>query len=128
MRLLVLSVSLLPALAAPILAGPDLECPDGSQIEIGNCVHETLERVDHAVASALDIARGSAAELDELTGRTEAVPALDASQIAWESYRNAQCDYVGASFGGGSGTGIGIESCRIVLGRLRAMDLLNLAN
>ena len=62
----------------------------------------------------------SAKELDDVTGRTVALPALEKAQAAWSAYRDTHCDYVGATFGGGSGTGIGINSCKIELARSRA--------
>ncbi len=72
----------------------------------------------------LSFAMNAAKELDETTGRAVAEPALEAAQAAWDAYRNDHCDYVGATFGGGSGTGIAINSCRIELGRDRADTLL----
>ena len=68
-------------------------------------------------------AKGSAEELDTISGRAMASPALEAAQSAWSAYRDAHCEYVGAAFGGGSGTGIGVNSCRIQLGRDRAEEL-----
>ena len=72
---------------------------------------------------ALGFVRSSAEELDQITGRTVAVPALEASQASWEAYRDAECAYAGALFGGGSGTGIEITSCRIELTRARTNAL-----
>jgi uncharacterized protein YecT (DUF1311 family) len=113
---------LVPALAA---ADPALECNTGasSQVEIADCVAQTEARVDAAVDAALGFAMTSATDLDEITGREVAVPALEASQAAWAAYRDAQCEFAGATFGGGSGTGIAIRSCRIELGRARVAEL-----
>lgn len=105
-------------------ADPATECGGSSQVEIGACVAETLQRVDATVDIYLGFAMTSAEELDGITGREVAVPALEAAQAAWSAYRDAHCDYVGATFGGGSGTGIGIDSCKIELGRDRAYDLM----
>ncbi|MGR3761404.1 lysozyme inhibitor LprI family protein [Roseobacteraceae bacterium NS-SX3] len=108
-------------------ADPSLECSGaGSQVEIGTCLAADAQRVEEALAVALDIARDSAAELDEVTGRASALPALEQSQSAWTGYRDAHCEAVGASFGGGSGTGIAIQSCRISLGRARVEQLISL--
>lgn len=110
--------------ATPLMADPTLECGEfGSQIEIGRCVSEAEERVENAVAFMYDQARRAAEELDEITGRDVAVPALEAGQEAWVAYRDAHCDYVGATFGGGSGTGIGISACRVEHGRTRVNEL-----
>ncbi len=110
-------------------ADPSLECSDASsQVEIGACVSQMEEGVNDALDAAFGFAMDAAKELDEVTGRTVAQPALEASQTAWSGYRDAQCEAVGASFGGGSGTGIGITSCRVELGRLRVDELLQYAN
>jgi uncharacterized protein YecT (DUF1311 family) len=120
---------LIPALAVLVagaaLADPASECGVdlGSQVEIGDCVAATEKRVEANLATMLGFATDAAKELDGLTGRAVSLPALEASQAAWSAYRDAQCDYVGATFGGGSGTGIAISSCRIELGRARVAEL-----
>lgn len=120
-RLSLVLALLLPSLAA---ADPALECNTGvsSQVEIAECVAETESRVDAAVEAAYGFAMTSATDLDEITGREVAVPALEAAQAAWIAYRDAQCEFAGATFGGGSGTGIAIRSCRIELGRSRVAE------
>lgn len=120
---------ILTAVPFSALADPTLECPDASsQVEIGDCVSEAEKNVRAAVEVAYGIAVQTAQELDEVTGRPAALPALEAAQAAWITYRDMQCEAVGASYGGGSGTGIGITSCRVELGRARVEELLNLAN
>lgn len=110
------------------VADPSLECSNaGSQVEIGACVSEMADRVEVALMIAQDIAMASAEELDEVTERTVAVPAMDEAQETWAAYREAQCNAVGASFGGGSGTGIAIQSCRIELGRARIKELMSMS-
>ncbi|MBN8293113.1 DUF1311 domain-containing protein [Rhodobacter sp. NTK016B] len=103
-----------------------MECPGGSQIEIGACLRDTLDRVDGAVETAYSYALITAADLDSETGRANAAPALEAAQTAWNAFRDAQCTYVGESYAGGSGTSAGIASCRITMGRERVETLLNL--
>jgi len=107
-----------------VFSDPATECGGSSQVEIGACVAETLTRVDGTVDIYLGFAMRAAEELDETTGRRAAVPALEAGQAAWLAYREAHCDYVGTTFGGGSGAGIAVESCKIKLGRDRAEDLM----
>lgn len=106
-------------------ADPALECDGTSQVEIRDCLSQTLERADAAVQQALEFARSSAQELDDVTERAVVVPALEASQAAWEAFRDSQCDYVGSTYGGGSGTGVAILACRVTAARERAADLLN---
>ncbi|WP_226553494.1 lysozyme inhibitor LprI family protein [Celeribacter naphthalenivorans] len=95
----------------------------GSQVEIADCVAATEIKATRAMEMMLEFAKSSAQELDEMTGRVVALPALEASQTAWETYRDAQCDYVGAGFGGGSGTGIAIRSCKVELTRARTKEI-----
>ena len=111
--------------AAVAHADPSLECSvsSGSQVETSNCLVTVAEAADAALEVMLDIAQKSAAELDSITERDVAVPALAAAQDAWAAYRDAQCDYAGSLFGGGSGTGIEIQSCRIALTRARTAEL-----
>ncbi len=115
---------LLTCMPSVVFSDPATECGGSSQVEIGACVADTLQRVDATIDIYLGFAMSSAVELDEVTGRTVAVPALEAAQAAWSAYRDEHCDYVGATFGGGSGTGIGIDSCRIELGRNHAEMLM----
>ncbi|WP_425044366.1 lysozyme inhibitor LprI family protein [Primorskyibacter sp. S87] len=114
-------------LPAQLDADPSLECSGaGSQVEIGDCVAGMEAQVETALGIAYEIALSSAEELDQTTGRETARPALEQAQTAWSAYRDAQCEAVGASFGGGSGTGIGIRSCRVELGRIRVDALLGM--
>ncbi|WP_170571653.1 lysozyme inhibitor LprI family protein [Ruegeria atlantica] len=125
MRYLLLILLFSPA----AFADPSLECSDASsQVEIGECVGEMENRVNQAVEASFRIAQQAATELDEVTGRVVAQPALEAAQKAWVIYRDTQCEAVGASYGGGSGTGIAITSCRVELGRARVEELLTFAN
>lgn len=104
-----------------------MECSiaNASQVEIGNCLRAMEETVDKVVDIAMGFAMEAAQELDATTGRKVAVPALTSSQQAWSAFRDAHCEYVGATFGGGSGTGIAVSSCRIDLGRQRQSTLMN---
>lgn len=107
-------------------ADPSLECSTtaGSQVEIGACVSEAGAAVDAALEIALGFARSAAKDLDEVTGRDVALPALESGQASWSAYRDAHCEFVGTTFGGGSGTGIAIDSCRVELGRARVTELM----
>jgi len=108
------------------IADPQAECSIGasSQVEIGNCLTEVEKVADATVAVALGFAMDVAKELDDVTKRESSVPALTAAQAGWEAYRDQHCEFVGTTYGGGSGTGIAIRSCRIALARSRADDLM----
>jgi uncharacterized protein YecT (DUF1311 family) len=107
------------------LSQPSLECSfeESSQIEISECLETTRERVELAMELVLGYARDAAFDLDEITGREVALPALEASQDAWLAFREKACAFKGAQSGGGSGTGIAIRSCEIEMTRARTRDL-----
>lgn len=111
-------------------ADPYIECSQvaSNQVEIGACLGDVTTGVDASVDFALGVAMDEATDLDQAMGNKMSASALDASQIAWEAYRDAQCDYVGATYGSGSGAGIAIQSCRITLGRARAEQLMDATN
>ena len=124
-----------PAICAPatflvwasfVAADPAMECSTeaSSQVETAECVAATEDRVDQSVQTALGFAMQSAKDLDEVTGRAVSEPALSASQSAWQDYRDQHCTFVGTTYGGGSGSGIAVGSCRIELGRDRVADLM----
>lgn len=123
------TLTALIALGLPMAAAadPSMECSteSASQVEIGDCLAKTEQRVDTAMAQALSFAMAAATDLDKVTGRASSVPALTSAQAVWSTYRDQHCDFVGTTFGGGSGTGIAIRSCRITLGRARTDDLMN---
>ena len=122
---------LLVLFAAPgAQADPTLECSNraGSQIEVGECLVGVEKNVDAAMVDALGFALEAARELDKVTERKSVVPALEAGQANWSAYRDQHCEYVGTTWGGGSGTGMAIRSCRIELGRARTDVLMQFAN
>ena len=105
---------------------PSLECPGDNQVEVRDCLSETEARVDAALAIVVGFARESAESQDELMGGSAAMEAFEAGQTAWEAYRDDHCDYVGSTFGGGSGTAPAIYACRITHARARMEELMSL--
>jgi uncharacterized protein YecT (DUF1311 family) len=119
----------LAGMAATAQADPVMECGNryGSQVEIGDCLADVERDVDAAMDIALGFAMSSAKDLDAITERKVVGPALEAGQAAWLAYRDRHCNYVGSTYGGGSGTGATIRSCRIELGRARSGHLMEFA-
>jgi uncharacterized protein YecT (DUF1311 family) len=119
---------LLPAPGAQ--ADPIMECGNqfGSQVEIGDCLAAVEKNTEAAMEVVLGFAMDAAKEIDTITERAVVVPALDAGQAAWSAYRDRHCEYVGSTFGGGSGTGIAIRGCRIELARARTGALMQFVN
>jgi uncharacterized protein YecT (DUF1311 family) len=124
-RIAVVPFFILAAGAAQADASLECSLSAGSQVETGDCVAATEATVESVLEQVLGFARSAAEELDATTGRAVSVPALDASQAAWAAFRDAHCDYIGSTWGGGSGTGIAISSCRIDLGRDRIDALMD---
>jgi uncharacterized protein YecT (DUF1311 family) len=116
--------------AADAQADPIMECGSqfGSQIEIGDCLADVEKNVDTTMQVALGFAMEAAKSLDTVTEREVALPALEAGHAAWSAYRDQHCEYVGATFGGGSGTGMAIRGCRIELARARTNALMRFTN
>ena len=119
-----LSLVLFAASGGAAVADPILECPGDSQVDVRACLAETEARADAALASAVAFAHDSAASMDALMGGTAGVEAFEAGQTAWEAYRDAHCDYIGSTYGGGSGTGPAITACRITHARERIAELM----
>ena len=115
--------------AGPSAADPAMECSlaEATQVATADCLAATEKTVDAALDQALGFALDAAKALDSETGRPAAAPALESGQTAWSAYRDAHCAYVGETYGGGSGTGIAIRSCRIELGRARTDALMRFA-
>ena len=126
LRLLVLAG--IAAFGAEAHADPILECPGDNQVEVRRCLAETEARVDAALAITVGFARESAASQDELMGGSVAMEAFEAGQAAWAAYRDAHCDYIGSTYGGGSGTSPAIRACRITHARARMQELMSALN
>ena len=111
----------------PVLAqgDPSLECSvsNGSQVEIADCLIDVEADANAALEIALNAAMNNAIDLDTVTTRSAAVPALEKAQGDWVAFRQSHCDYLGSLFGGGSGTSIRIRSCRIDETRQRTSAL-----
>lgn len=112
---------------AQVKADPYIECSvlNRSQVETRDCLVEVEKNASAALATIFGYTMDAAKELDKVTApRKDSVPALKAGQDGWAQYRDKHCDYVGTTWGGGSGTGIAILSCRIDLARARSDELM----
>ena len=116
--------------AAETHADPLGECwiDASNQIEVRACLEQTRILSEGAMEAALALAGDAAAELDRVTGRSDAVPALDASQQQWRVFRDRNCALRAALAAGGSGAGTFELNCRITMARERADELATLAS
>ena len=109
-------------------ADPILECglmTEGAP-DLGECLNGQLEVVNGAMNEALALARGGAQELDRASGSDAAVLGIEASQQAWEAYRDTECQTRAIVAGAGAETDGPELACAIELTRERTDALLRL--
>ena len=123
------AVAALSAAAGEGAADPILECGLMTEgvAELGECLNGQLEVSHGAMNEALALARGGTQELDRASGGDAAVLGIEASQQAWEAYRDTECQ-TRAIFAGADAEADGLElACAIELTRERTDALLRLA-
>jgi uncharacterized protein YecT (DUF1311 family) len=112
------------------LADPILECGllAGEDIAVGDCLRTQLDISYRAMIEAQELALGTAHQLDERTGTEVAVLGLEASQQAWEAYRDVECQTVGVFSGDATPAEAVQLACEIRLTRARTDALLRLTS
>jgi uncharacterized protein YecT (DUF1311 family) len=117
------------ALAPGALADPILECGLlAGQNAVGDCLRTQLDISHRAMIEAQELALGTARQLDERTGTEVAVLGLEASQQAWEAYRDVECQTLGVFAGGATPAETAQLACEIRLTRARTDALLRLTS
>ena len=113
----------------PAYATPVGECQVGAanQVEVTQCLRATLAAADHVMGAALERLLSRADELDGVTGRVVARPAVEQSQVAWQAFRETTCAVPAALTAGASGSGQFQLGCTITMARARATELNDLA-
>jgi uncharacterized protein YecT (DUF1311 family) len=124
--------SLLAALAMTgnAWADPILECRvlGGDDIALRDCLRTQLDISYRAMTEAQDLARGAAHELDQRTGTDAAVLGVEASQQAWEAYRDVECQTIALFAGAGAAAEAAQLACAIRLTRARTDGMLRFAS
>jgi uncharacterized protein YecT (DUF1311 family) len=112
------------------LADPILECGllAGEDLAMNECLRTQLDISYRAMIEAQELALGTARQLDERTGTEVAVLGLEASQQAWEAYRDVECQTVGVFAGDATPAETAQLSCEIRLTRTRTDALLRLTS
>jgi uncharacterized protein YecT (DUF1311 family) len=107
-----------------------LECGvlAGDNIAVGDCLRIQLDLSHRAMIVAQELALGTARQLEEWTGTEVAVLGLEASQQAWEAYRDVECQTVGVFAGDATPAGTAQLACEIRLTRARTDALLRLTS
>src|SRR5262245_56541908 len=85
-------------------------CPDAKTTpEMESCLSRELKVAEADLARYLE-------ESNRMIGKEpEAIAALKTAQLAWEKYREAQCDAVYKQFSGGTLAGPSLLGCRLSL-------------
>jgi uncharacterized protein YecT (DUF1311 family) len=111
-------------------ADPILECRvlGDDDIALRDCLRAQLDISYRALMEAQDLARDAARQLDQRTGTEAAVLGIEASQQAWEAYRDVECQTVALFAGGGAAAEAAQLACAIRLTRERTDGLLGFAS
>lgn len=92
------------------------------------CLQRESDAAERTMTDALGGAIAVAQRIDERSGSEIAVLAVEASQQAWEGYRDTACE-AQAVFIDGAGEADAVElACAIELTRARTEELLDLAS
>ena len=112
------------------LADPILECGvlAGDNIGVDDCLRTQLDISYRAMIEAHELALGTARQLDERAGTEVAVLGLEASQQAWEAYRDVECQTVEVFAGDATPAETAQLACEIRLTRARTDALLRLTS
>ena len=86
---------------------------------VRECLKKELQEARNEYREALEKLTQQAGELDRVTGRNEALPALEKANTAFDRYVAEQCRFEEKMMGGGSGSGAANLSCQINLLHVR---------
>jgi uncharacterized protein YecT (DUF1311 family) len=129
-RTIILFAFVLVACAKSALADPILECVllAGEDLAVNECLRTQLDISHRAMLEAQELALHTARQLDERTGTEVAVLGVEASQQAWEAYRDVECQTVGVFAGNATPAETAQRACEIRLTRARIDALLRLTS
>ena len=107
---------------------PECRVLAGDDVAVRDCLRTQLDVSSRAMTEAQDLARGAAQQLDERTGTEAAVLGLEASQHAWEAYRDVECQTIALFAGAGAPVETAQLACEIRLTRARTDSMLRLVH
>ena len=118
------------AMTGSASADPILECRvlAGDDIAVRDCLRTQLDISYRAMTEAQELARGAAQQLDVRIGAEAALRGVEASQHAWEAYRDVECQTIGLFAGDGAPREAAQLACEIWLTRARTDGLLRFAS
>ena len=115
--------------SASAWADPILECREltGKDLPVEECLRTQLDISYRAMIEAQELARGTAQQLDERTGTELALRGVEASQHAWEAYRDVECTTMAVIVAQDLPAETAQLACEIRLTRARTDTLLRFA-
>lgn len=117
------------AMSSSAAADPILECRAlaGDNIALTECLRTQFEISSRAMLEAQELALDAARRLDERTGSDGAVLGVEASQHAWEAYRDVECRTIALFASDGTPAEAAQLACEIRFTRARTDGMLRLA-
>lgn len=109
------------AAASAVAADALAECyrTADSKVQIQACLKQELEQAKKEYDEISDRVLANARELDRIQKRKGAAKAFEDANKAFDKYVDAECKWLEASYGAGSGAGNAVLACRINLLRTR---------
>lgn len=119
------SLSLLSLTSAMSYAASVDECYKSAQTTaaVRECLKQELQETREEYRAMMEKLTNQAGELDRVTGRSVALPALEKANMSFDRYVSDQCSFDEAMMGGGTGSGAANLSCQINLLRIRMGSL-----
>jgi uncharacterized protein YecT (DUF1311 family) len=130
MRKLSFAGIILVLISAPACADAKPDCENGSQSELNMCAYNDFEKADSALNKLWPKIKSFATDGDGvLEGTLKGyVKALLASQRAWISYRDGQCELYGFQSRGGSMEPMLVSGCKARMTNERIKELKDIMN
>lgn len=86
---------------------------------VRECLKKELQQSRDEYREAMEKLTQQAGELDRVTGRNDALPALEKANTAFDRYVSEQCRFEETMMGGGTGAGAANLACQINLLHVR---------
>ena len=86
---------------------------------VRECLKKELQQSRDEYREAMEKLTQQAGELDRVTGRNEALPALEKANTAFDRYVSEQCRFEETMMGGGTAAGAANLACQINLLHVR---------
>ncbi|AOY02143.1 hypothetical protein BJP62_01060 [Jeongeupia sp. USM3] len=94
-----------------------------NQVELSRCLGQLETGAIQDRLNAEAAARAAMRRLDQTTPDSHALGLFETDVAAYLAYRDAHCNWAGASFYGGTVAGVAMQTCRIDMDRRRADEL-----